>query len=76
MNAMSCICNRCPVTRPPVERYPVAHTWTGYKIPMNPNRGPIWVGIGHSAKQQRLDTLRVGDVTEWGEVVRIESSEV
>lgn len=69
---MSCICNRCPATRQPVERYPIAHTYRGFKIPMDPNRGPIWVGIGVQQKQQRPDTLRVGDVTEWGAVVRIE----
>ncbi len=69
---MSCICNRCPVTRPPVEKHPVAHTYTGHKIVMNPASPPMWVGIGVQAKQRGLDTLKVGDVTEWGEVMRIE----
>lgn len=73
---MSCICNRCPATRPPVEKYPVAHTYTGFKIPMRPDAKLIWVGIGAKARQQSLDTLKVGDVTEWGEIIRIESAGV
>lgn len=68
---MSCICNRCPAYRPPVERYPIARTYLDMLIVMRPDNAPIWVGIGWTAKQQRPDTLRLGDVTEWGEVIEI-----
>lgn len=65
------MCNRCPPNSPPVEKYPVAHTYTGFKIVMNPDNMLVWVGVGWQNELRRPDTLRLGDVTEWGEIIEI-----